>query len=215
MDAVYILGGGSLWNNEEIKYSVRSLAKYMYDLRDVVIIGIDPGNLPGAWVIPFSDSQPHRSHNAYLKTKKACSLDFISDPFLLMNDDFFMTTHFFGSKFPNYILKNSRYAQNNLPSVPVHCPIRIDKQKYLALQIDLRSRGNFSPRADYISKHTLPVEEVEDKIIKPTGKFYDYARAVRGSPWFSVGNSTTTRPEFQRFLEVLYPESSIFEKPRA
>ena len=42
IDVVYILGDGSKWGNNEIKYSLRSLEKYGKNIRDVYICGNKP-----------------------------------------------------------------------------------------------------------------------------------------------------------------------------
>ena len=90
MDAVYILGSGSLAGNEEIRFSIRSLCENMLDLRNLYIIGEDPGFLHDFEHVVMLDSSKERHVNAYFKVLRACGLPELSDEFLLMNDDFFM-----------------------------------------------------------------------------------------------------------------------------
>ena len=42
MDIVYIIGKGSKWNNQELKYSLRSIAKYGINIGKVFIVGYKP-----------------------------------------------------------------------------------------------------------------------------------------------------------------------------
>lgn len=89
MDVVYILGNGSKWGDNEIKYSMRTLKNMKHD--KVHVIGkkckwfSDKVNH-----IPADDIYGHKQLNAQYKLKVACDSNNISDDFILMNDDFFI-----------------------------------------------------------------------------------------------------------------------------
>lgn len=94
MDVVYILGDGSKWNDNEFKYSLRSVAKYLKNFSRVVVIGSLPRcnheslDIPFLF-IPYADRDGDKQQNARSKLLHICNTAGISERFLLMNDDFF------------------------------------------------------------------------------------------------------------------------------
>jgi len=99
MDAVYILGKGSLADDEELRFSIRSLCKNMLDLRNIYVVGELPKFLRNVHHIPCEDRHEKRWKNAFEKTRLASTTDGITDEFLLMNDDFIMLSEFEGAEF--------------------------------------------------------------------------------------------------------------------
>ena len=45
MDILYCLGEGSKWNNNELRYSLRSLEKFGKNVGNIYVVGYDPGIL--------------------------------------------------------------------------------------------------------------------------------------------------------------------------
>ena len=90
MDVVYILGSLSKWENNEIKYSLRSLEKNVINYGKVFVVGIFPEFLNKKTVIHIPEVDPfgHKTKNAINKILVACSDERISEDFILMNDDF-------------------------------------------------------------------------------------------------------------------------------
>lgn len=88
MDVVYILGTGSQWQDNELRYSLRSLCNLKHDR--VFIIGERPDWLTNIVHIPAEDIYgPEKQRNAIHKLGIAIDSD-VSDNFVLMNDDFFI-----------------------------------------------------------------------------------------------------------------------------
>lgn len=84
MDAVYPLGDGSLWENKEIQYSVKSVRKFAPWVEDIYTVGEDAGFNN----IPHKETQ-HPAVNIWEKGIIACNSN-CSDPFLFINDDHFL-----------------------------------------------------------------------------------------------------------------------------
>ena len=86
MDAVYLVKPGD--DNEELRYSLRSLAKNMTYIDRVFIAGYCP-----AWVrnVETIDLEPleDKFDNQFQSLRAACADDRISDDFALLNDDHF------------------------------------------------------------------------------------------------------------------------------
>ena len=93
MDVVYIIGTGSKWDNNELRYSLRSIAKFGGNLGEVYIVGdrlppfIDPSTVRYLHVRDITTNKP--ALNVYYKL---CRLFDQTDikRFLLSSDDHFL-----------------------------------------------------------------------------------------------------------------------------
>jgi hypothetical protein len=87
-DIVYILGNGSRWNNNELRFSLRSLKNIEHG--NVFIIGECPQWVMNVTHIPAEDPYPHKQKNAIHKLTIATQIKELSKDFILMNDDFYI-----------------------------------------------------------------------------------------------------------------------------
>lgn len=91
IDVVYVLGSGSSWKNNEIRYSLRSLEKNAIGLGNIFIVGEMPEFLSGGIIhIHASDIfNPNENADGNIATKvlAACTDERLSDDFLFINDD--------------------------------------------------------------------------------------------------------------------------------
>jgi len=151
MDVLYYIGGGSMRQNIELRLSLRSLEKHGKNIDRVFLVGNKPEfikNVKYIWV----EDKFEWWRNAFEKTKTAIKSG-ISDEFLLMNDDFFMTDEFDAETYPYYhrgempqdstqkygaVVANTRKVLESIGKPTkhfgVHCPMRINGQKYLELE---------------------------------------------------------------------------------
>lgn len=148
MDVLYYIGDGSSHHNLELRLSLRTLEKH-FNADKVWIVGNRPEflqNVEYLWV----EDKGKWYQNAVTKTVAAIQAG-ISDKFLLMNDDFFLTKDI-DENYPYYHRGNiSLEPQNDYQKVisntrkyleaigkpykhyGVHCPMVIDKNKYMSL----------------------------------------------------------------------------------
>jgi len=108
MDIVYILGTETAWHNNELKYSLRSVATHLFEVGSIIIVGSKPDFLD------FSDFSPliHIPHQDNMeltkerrimeKVKFACQQPGISENFFFMNDDMFLLEELNAPSLPNY-----------------------------------------------------------------------------------------------------------------
>ena len=216
MDVVYILGSGSLADNKEIFYSIRSLEKNMLDLGDIYIVGEFPPFLPRCKHIPARDIFKDKWQNALSKVRLACSVGEISEEFLLMNDDFFILEPFSGAEWPFYALKGSNGGSCGQHSFHIHCPIRINKEFYLKMPLDTESKACKSPRTFYSNFYKAPPKFSEDFILRVGPVCRDFDDQIKNWPSFSISADAVLNDKFISWLEKMYPEPSRFEsKPLA
>ena len=110
-DIVYVLGTGSKWQDNELRYSLRSLHDHAKNVGSVYIIGERPQFLKNINHVYVKDrKQPcWKERNIMSKVLVACSLPELSENFLFLNDDHFFlppVSKIDISKFPFYHHKN-------------------------------------------------------------------------------------------------------------
>lgn len=93
MDVVYVLGSGSKWQNNEIRYSIRSVQKYLSGYRNIYVVGADPGFLSCVIHVPCNDQYRDNADgnmiHKFLALINAAGKQ-LSDTFIYMCDDFFL-----------------------------------------------------------------------------------------------------------------------------
>jgi len=84
-DLVYIVKPGD--KNEDLKYSLRSVEKFVPH-NNIWIVGYKPNWVYNVGYIPVAQTE-NKWKNSVKNIIAACSNEYISDDFILMNDDFF------------------------------------------------------------------------------------------------------------------------------
>lgn len=110
MDILYVVGTGSEWNNNELRYSLRSIAKNGKNIGRVFLVGFKP-----EWVsdkvihIPCDDpyGQPHK--NILHKVLTAAYNSKIDSHFLISSDDHYYVKQTDFNKLPVY------YREKTIP----------------------------------------------------------------------------------------------------
>lgn len=111
MDILYILGTGSKHNNDELRYSLRSLERYGNGLGRVYLVGECPEwlNTETVTYIPFKDKESSKFKRIWAKIVYAVNHCDISDDFLLSSDDIFHVKPIDLNNYP-YYHKNGLYV---------------------------------------------------------------------------------------------------------
>jgi len=211
MDIVYILGTGSLAQDEEIRYSLRSIEKHMQDLDNVYVVGERPDFLINIKHISCKDPHGEKWKNAHHKIMTACNLGELSEEFLLMNDDFFANADFIGAELPFYAVKNGSGGNCGKEDYAVHAPVRYNKKFFKSMPFPILEKGTYSPRTFFCNFFQAPPKFVKDTIITTGEGVPSYDEQVKGAEWFSIGSSTMTVLDFSVWLQEKYPQPSNFE----
>ena len=88
MDAVYVCRKGD--ENEELRYSLRSLATNAPFVQKVWIAGYMPRWVEGVGYIRVVQGWPHKAKNVRENLRAVTANRAVSDDFILMNDDFYI-----------------------------------------------------------------------------------------------------------------------------
>jgi hypothetical protein len=236
MNVVYILGNGSTWENNELRYSLRSL-KYLEGFNSeskVFIIGVRPIFLKNIIHVPAKDNYPNKNQNAIKKILIACEQEEIENDFLLMNDDFlFMKPQAYklygrdslklsyekfkkrygGSKYINCIKNSISYLETKGILEPkdfeIHYPIVYNKNKFKEIFSDLNwKKTPYLHRSIYGNMLNLTHELTVDFKIFDLNNF----NKMKFNKFISSDNHLTNLRVFRLFCKESFPFISKFEK---
>lgn len=115
IDVVYVLGNGSKWNDNELRYSLRSIEMYLDGYRNIYIIGginkegfLDLPDFVNKdkviyipYITPIPPSEITPSQDILSKLKAACNHLTISENFIAFQDDYFLTKRVDGTNLGN------------------------------------------------------------------------------------------------------------------
>jgi len=221
MDVVYVLGTGSRWDNNEIRYSLRSLEKHLTGFRNVWVIGEDPKLNVNH--IPMEDPTDIPDTNIMLKLTTACNVSDISEDFLYVNDDHFLLDHYLAPEFPYYYFNTLKHrierytfgeyikrckntlnylTENNLPIkyFDIHTPIIYNKKLFIE---HVYNKWKEPCVIKSMYANSLRIEGVEMK----DNKIHTHPRT--SDRIFSTLPKVTAH--VQRWLDRKFPDKSRFE----
>lgn len=103
MDILYIVGTGSKWDNNELRYSLRSIEKFGRNVGRVFIVGHKPSFVSDAVThIPCDDPYNRKHKNILNKVITAIEKSDIGKHFIVSSDDHFYTREVDFDNFPVY-----------------------------------------------------------------------------------------------------------------
>lgn len=241
-DVVYILGNGSKWQDNELRYSLRSLERFVR-FRKVFIIGERPEFLNGEAIhVSWPDQFGDKARNIATKLKVACFDSRLSDSFLFLNDDYFFTQEIDPCNYPYFYsgdlretlktAKSQHYAKHlkttikhltgeSLPTkdFDVHFPIVYEKSKLIRV-IDGYEWGKrlpefqraYGPVLKSLYCNTLNIEGLKREDCKARNR-------MTPQQWLDfIKNKEmfsvgeNIDDTLKQFLGELYPGKSRFEK---
>lgn len=230
MDFVYICKEGV---NEELKYSIRSVVK-SFPNSNIWVVGGKPDWYIGNYI------EVHQVHtkykNAVANLKKICESSEISDPFILMNDDFYIIKkidnieNFHGGYLFNKINLyqkingNSNYTRKlsatykkiislgieNPFDYELHVPMIMEKEK---LQSVLKYNDQFLWRSMYGNIYKVGGTEMQDVKVYTKGPlvFKSYNLNIDQHKYLSSADSSF-QIIWQKILKVEFKEKTKFER---
>lgn len=242
IDILYPLGEGSIWDNNEIRYSLRSLQKHLTGYRNIYIIGVLPDFLHNVYHIPYDDISIDKETNIYKKVERACQESAISQDFLFINDDHFFHKDCDATTFPFYykgdiltsvqrLRDNNKYKRNlektmrtlhalgyDTKNFDIHTPIIYNKNTFLDImpKYGWGTSTGFTVKSLYCNTLRIQGERSRDYKLGGQGDQYTVESIkdiIKDSVVWSIGNRTIKGGEgVQEVLNELYPIKSKWEK---
>ena len=236
IDVVYIIGDRSIWGHNEIRFSLRSVEKYLKgNVGNVVICGYLPTFIDHDKVIhiPAEDITDIPDKNIAHKLLVASKSDKVSDTFLYMQDDVFLTEDIEIEKVP-YISKGEihlnredRYGQMLVYTHDLfkrlglqnenfdhHYPLLIEKAKLIEAFASFdwfESPFGILTKTMYCTYNEVEFERLSDnKIFSLTG-YDEMINYVRNRWSISTTDAVVRTKMFVKWVLEEYPFRSKFE----
>lgn len=233
MDIVYILGKGSMWRNNELRYSLRSLKNLPH--RRVYIVGYLPKFIRTDRVIhiPAEDPTSSKLLNSLHKHRIACDTKEISEDFILMNDDFYvmkpvdeiprwhkdtiektLTEHptKAGYYYQALVLTEAFLKSNGVKKpldYSVHYPVVFNKEK-LSKVLDFcqkLSPNGLLIRTIYGNEYWRKTEQHKDVKVSHERNLEEMEK----EPFVSITDNLTLKTGFRFWIDRKFPVASQYE----
>ena len=217
MNFVWMLGSGSNHQNEEIRYSIRSVLKF-HPESTITIVGELPKFYSGDhYYYPDETNNPYV--NVWKKMEYASTL---FNEWVCMNDDFYLLKpfkpkHYYykdirrhartvGSGNWGMCIKNTAKLLPDTKRWTIHSPLPIVSKDFIRIanMYPNRHEKPISARAVYCH-HEDRFDKVEMRDVKYRGTI----RKPIKTPFFSIANNFRRNREL---FERLYPEKCKYEK---
>lgn len=221
-DVVYPLGGGSKWQDNELRYRLRSIDRF-FPARNVYVIGEAPEWFTGI-AIRFVDGN-NRVKNVFEKQRIACEHPDVSSDFLYMNDDIYLLQaigikhYYYGTvaeRFGEVRPASSYYGLASTDpdwfNFSTHSPFMINKLDWLRIFEGVEPKIPFFIGDQYGNRSKL----WEREELPGDSKYRERDRA--GLERFIQGKKFFSTPTYMNWAEVaplfeeLYPEKSRWER---
>lgn len=238
IDVLVPLGGGSQWNNNELRFMLRSLDRYVDGVRRVFVVGVNPDFLAEpALHVPYKSPTTNKEARIALKVLWACRELDLSDEVLFVNDDHFFSAPCDARTYPFYrsgtldelapkragtygrslkaTLQALRDARCPARHFDIHTPIRFDRREFIALESwwkrSAEHRYGLVVKSVYANVLGVEGEHLSDcKLREPTGR-QSVAAAIAGRPVWSIADSAVRRG-VESYLRTEFPDPSRFER---
>lgn len=108
IDVVYVLGKGSNWRNNELRFSLRALERNLKGIRKIWIVGEKPEFIKNITHIPYPDELGNNNAdgNIIRKVLRVCQESALTENFLFINDDHLIIKQIIASEIPPYHKEN-------------------------------------------------------------------------------------------------------------
>lgn len=235
MDVVYIVGPGSRWEDNELRYSLRSIDRHLDGCGRVFVIGQCPQDIQKRVTFIEMDNQG-RSREERIKNKilRACKIADLSDDFILFNDDHFLLRQV-GVHIPYFydgsLEETAAYRRNrdayqrslvntrgvlaslDLPTnhFDVHTPLIYSKGEFVRVMnsYDWSVPFGYVVKSLYCNTLKVPAIYRQDCKIDIELGAREIMQLIKNRSIFSIGDRALEGAK--RLLPELYPEPSRWE----
>jgi hypothetical protein len=239
MTAVYIVGNRSAWDDNELRYSLRSVEKFAPAIDKICIVGYKPDFLNDKIKhIPYEDIYFNAARNIAEKILRYCEVH-RGERFLLMADDYYFLKPFdvVNHKYcyrgtlhdvitahhglfvhhcmaTEHILKKSGLNAYNFDC---HYPMVMDADKFIKVYnsyywTDLP--WGYTIKSLYANTLQVPfcdMREVEEVKLRRQKTIEGAKHFIKGKEMFSSGDSMVGDKMIE-FMDGLYPNKSRYER---
>lgn len=239
IDLVYLLGTGSKWDNNELRYSLRSIELCFTNVGQVWIIGEVPNWLRNVRHVPYREVPNQTALNIAGKICFAAKQKELTTEFVLMSDDYFMLDQMNAETIPVYyqgslqqhiyqlprsnfyktVLKNTvEYLEKNNRATMdynVHAPMIMNIAMVpAAIPLGSKPIASKSVYGNFCNaiyyESAFAKEYINDVKLRAPMNYSEIIDKINGWKFFSTGNRVLNA-DMKKLLNDLYPQKSRFE----
>jgi hypothetical protein len=218
-------------DNDELRYSLRSLEAHLPPAETVWIVGYKPNWLTGVEFIP-GNRFPTKERNVYDNVRLICDHPDMPAEVVIMNDDFIalepaiprmayratLAAHIAslrnrGTWYQSLVNARDWLTQQGhtgLLSYELHRPFPVNTQRMGQVLEEAAGVDPSCPpqwRTIYGNRWACP------GVLDSDGKVYGSSTPVPSGPWLSTTDQSFTHPRVQRLLTATFEKPSRWEKP--
>jgi len=241
IDVVYVLGTGSNWRNNEIRFSLRALERNLKGIRKVWIVGEKPDFIKNVTHIPYPDDLGinNADGNIIRKVLRACQEPTLSENFLFINDDHLIMKSIVAAEIPPFrkmdmaTLKDEFFQDNSWRGRLFRTKNMLIKKGYSAYHFDCHTPILFNKklfpevmaRFDYARDIGYTMKSLYGNVVYPNAPKLKGEKIVIFKPYilkdiidlvknriFVAFNDDGLRPAMKEWLYTNFPEPSKYEK---
>lgn len=221
-DAVYIFRQGKQ-NSIALRYSLRSISRMPVD--KIWLVGDSTNWMKEVNHIPARDVPKNKNRSAWEKIRIACENKYISDDFILMNDDFIVLqeipqlTYYYKGFIKPDDPKVSSYQQmktkitelfSEARDYEVHVPFIYNKQKFIDLMNLYTNYYDYLHRSLYGNHYNVGGEFLADNKIAMEHELRANLE-LRDKPFLSLSDILERRITTKQLLKRAFPHRSKYE----
>lgn len=235
VDVLYILGNGSPFNNEELRYSLRSLEKMGKNVGRVVIVGEDPGFLNDQAEFHYiPEAKGNKEYRIAKKILNACDFGYVQGNFLFCNDDYLFHRPFDAASYPFYhrgdlpklrsqghyrrsLYNTYKYlSMRRLPfrHFDIHVPILYNAKRFQALRVHWQASSEMYEgmvvKSLYANMYGIQGQRTSDVKISHLGRQMDRIKMREVFSYSDAGFRSGVKAYAQR----MFPAPSKWELKR-
>lgn len=237
-DLVYALGVGSIWQDNELKYSIRSIEKNFSELGKVFIVGTKPEflnwNNPRLIYIECDDPFRHnKDANIINKVLKACKRKELSDDFIRASDDQIVLKKVRTEDFyPKYLMdlngkplpSNNRWFKRLKETCEQlkrenkktyhydsHFPMLYSKESFLHIFENIPDYTINTYYFNNILDEHRELGDIKITLQKPFLNMQEFQKEVKGKTFLGYNNKGLREGMLKLWLQNEFREKSSFE----
>lgn len=233
MDIIIPLGPQTRWQDNELRFALRSIEKYLTGYRDIYIVGKKRDWLTGVRYLDGEEAinTEVKQRCIFKKILTAAKTDEVSEKFIKWHDDHYLLKPLDVSEIKNWYygdlkmlakkaegiyhrvvvnshkyLKDKGWTDFNFD---IHVPIVFEKSKFTQLENENWNQEHII-KSLYCNKFGVEKEEMQDVKFGRPFRDSEIRSVINGRMFFSISENGTNGA-IKQVLQELYPDSSKYE----